>query len=127
MVYVSKEPALFNGDIKLSILIDGEEAHVQYCAPQEAAETAQKAIGDIIRRYARHLLKQAPNGQDVEVIQLKQLLRKVDFPKLIAKSKNLALLEKHLPQGRLAHDSQAKFRQIQELAKYIEQAKTSQP
>lgn len=114
MVFVSKEPELFEGKVKIAILVDGEEMLSNYCHPQEADKIAINAIGSIILGFTRYLLKQAPSPIHPDITQLRQKIKSSKAPyKVIAA--NLAVIRKHLPGGRLKHACQNKLRQLEEL------------
>ena len=117
MVFVSKEPELFGGKVKLSILIDGDEFHFERCEPEKADKTAIKAIETLILGMARYLLKQAPNVRHTEIIQLRQSINSSKAPYKVIGA-NLEVIQKHLPGGRLKNACHSKLRQIEELVAY---------
>lgn len=117
MVFVSKEPEMFEGKVKLSILIDGEEMVSDYCEPQEADQLAINAIDTLILGFSRYLLKQAPNVRHTDLTRLRQSInRSKAVYKVIGA--NLDVIRKHLPGGRLKYACHNKLRQIEELVEY---------
>lgn len=117
MVFVSKEPGLFGGNIRLSILINGDEAHSEWCAPEDADELAIKAIDGIIRSSTDYLLKQAPNVRHIDILRLRQLIAQSTNP-CEAIADNLALIRKHLPGGKLKNACHSKLQEMEMLAEY---------
>lgn len=127
MVFVSKEPELFGGKVKLSILIDGDEFHFERCEPEKADKTAIKAIETLILGMARYLLKQAPNVRHTEIIQLRQSINSSKAPYKVIGA-NLEVIRKHLPKGRLKNACHHKLHQVEKLIEYRRaMEKTTEP
>ena len=119
MVFVSKEPEMFEGKIKLSILIDGEELLSDYCYPDEADQIAVNAVGTIILGFTRYLLKQAPNVRHPDITQLRQSINRSSKSPYKVIEANLAVIRKHLPGGRLKNACHSKMQQVEELIEYM--------
>ena len=124
MVFVSKEPELFGGRIRIAVLIDGEEVRHAHCMPEKANAVAMAQVEETIVSFTQYLVKQAPNTRHADIIQFRKLFNNSLVSYEVA-GNNIALLRKHLPGGRLKYACQNKLRQIEELVGYRKKMEAS--
>ena len=129
MVFISKEPELFGGNVKVALLLDGEEVRTSSCPPEEVDGKAIAAVDATIRSFTSYLLKNAPNVRHTDILQLRQSINQSKKPHQVI-HKNIALIRKHQPGGKLQRACSEKLRHIEELIEFrqeMELAKTSKP